>query len=670
MGGDGRAELLESYGRFYGAEHLAVTFTVSATGPDAKRVVTKGWDKTRPLATPDQAAAYLSGRGQNHNPVIVLRPSNLLIIECDTEQDLAAVQELELPHTIIVQSSQPYKRHYWFRPPPELEALPYVAFRFESGQLTVDSGRYFLAPPATHPSGAIYRFMEGHGPDETDIAELPEHIYRKLAQAGRQNDDALRERISIDPEAKIKAGKRREMIFRYACMLRRWGLSEQQILDSCQQFNINRCLPPVEHHLVKVQVAGAMKMEGDQELATLAAPDPGFKLDLITAADLCDEPDLDTGQLLGPLILSGGRTIIVGDTGEGKTTLVLQLIRTVLDGGTFLDWQGAGEGRVLIIDLEQGRRAVKRSLRENGLDQRDDVDLALVPDGLALDRDSEHYAELDRVIGEGGYSIVALDPYYKAHRSDEPNAERPIVDLMRMLDRLRADYGFSLLLPAHPRKQAPGSATIRHLTIHDIAGSGAVVRGAEVVIGIERIATGVARLRFLKDREGELPIGEAWSLLYNKSEGYRRDPKDLEPPKDYPGIVRQGMGGEWMTVTDVKKACDIGQAAAEQALKTLLGQEIVEYQEGPPGRSKKAQCYRLVDLPGNAQVSEVSGVSGGDGGTTYPLTPPVLGVSGEVSSHTHGSVLTQNDESDEVSTTKIDAHDPSVQSMLDDDIPF
>src|SRR5688572_31813852 len=34
------------------------------------------------------------------------------------------------------------------------------------------------------------------------------------------------------------------------------------------------------------------------------------------------EPDSDGHPLLGPLVLGGGRTIVVGDTGEGKTTLV------------------------------------------------------------------------------------------------------------------------------------------------------------------------------------------------------------------------------------------------------------------------------------------------------------------------------------------------------------
>ena len=39
----------------------------------------------------------------------------------------------------------------------------------------------------------------------------------------------------------------------------------------------------------------------------------------------------------------------------------------------------------------------------------DDVDLVLVPDGLALDQDRSQRAELERVFVAGGYGIVLLD---------------------------------------------------------------------------------------------------------------------------------------------------------------------------------------------------------------------------------------------------------------------
>jgi hypothetical protein len=384
---------------------------------------------------------------------------------------------------------------------------------------------------------------------------------------------------------------------------------------------------------VQVQVDGAMKMRGDQELQDVlqAQDDAPFTMLVVTAESLCDEPDIDTGQLLGPLVLSAGRTIVVGDTGEGKTTACLQIMKSILAGDDFMGWEGAGTGRALIIDLEQGRRSVKRSLRDAGLDTRNDVDLVLVPDGLSLGQDSSHFNELDRVIAEGGYTIVLLDPYYKAHRADEPNAERPIVDLMRMLDRLRSDYGFALILPAHPRKEMVGSSGPRKLTLHDIAGSGAVSRGAEVILGIEKVAHGMARLRFLKDREGDLEVGEAYHLLFTKGEGFRRDPKDLEPPKDYVQLIRETGDTEWRTLPEWRVLIGSGKPKAEAALEELRTNDPpeVEYSEEKAvhGKRRGAKCWRLVSgLEGVRLVVPESG-SSEQNQLTGLLVPPVLGTS-------------------------------------------
>src|SRR5438093_1458953 len=91
-----------------------------------------------------------------------------------------------------------------------------------------------------------------------------------------------------------------------------------------------------------------------------------------------------------------------------------------------------------------------------------------------------------------GPEIIGLpDPIYKAHRG-AANEERPIVDLMRILDALRAKFGFALIMPAHPRKDVVASNGARKLTLHDVAGSGAITRGAEIVLGLERLSHGYA----------------------------------------------------------------------------------------------------------------------------------------------------------------------------------
>lgn len=91
---------------------------------------------------------------------------------------------------------------------------------------------------------------------------------------------------------------------------------------------------------------------------------------------------------------------------------------------------------------------------------------------------------------------------------------------MKRFDGWRERFRFALVLPVHCRKPLPGTK----FSIHDLFGSSAYVRGAEVVLGLQRVSDGYAKLHFLKDRDGDLPIGARWGLLFDRQEGLRRDP--------------------------------------------------------------------------------------------------------------------------------------------------
>jgi energy-coupling factor transporter ATP-binding protein EcfA2 len=222
-------------------------------------------------------------------------------------------------------------------------------------------------------------------------------------------------------------------------------------------------------------------------------------------------------ELLGPLCVRGQRVVVGGHTGAGKSTLTLAISKAIAHEEELLGWRGAG-GKVLIVDLEQGLRTLKRRIAEVGLDESEDVDVLRLPEGIALDSDVPRREELHEIVAEGGYAAVALDPLYKAHGGDS-NDERAMVDLMRILDGWRAQHGFALLIPMHMRKPPPAGGT---LTMHDIFGSSGLVRGAEVVVGIERLSPGMSRIHFWKDRDGDLPVGEKWMLTFDREQGYER----------------------------------------------------------------------------------------------------------------------------------------------------
>jgi hypothetical protein len=74
-----------------------------------------------------------------------------------------------------------------------------------------------------------------------------------------------------------------------------------------------------------------------------APGDSPFELTVYTAAELCALPDPDTSDyLLGAFVIRGARTIIVGDTGHGKTTLALSMLRAILAGEELIGERGSG----------------------------------------------------------------------------------------------------------------------------------------------------------------------------------------------------------------------------------------------------------------------------------------------------------------------------------------
>lgn len=239
-----------------------------------------------------------------------------------------------------------------------------------------------------------------------------------------------------------------------------------------------------------------------------------------TARALTGAGDACAQRLLGPLLAAGQRTVVLGATGSGKTTLSLGLLSAALRGTQALGYQGAGLGPALLLDCEQGRGSLQRSLAEAGLAERDDLHVVSIPGGVMLDRDLEARAELEALVAALRPRLVLLDPAYQLVSSDSRAATLKLVSL---LDRLRAEYGFALILPMHPRKTTSGGRH-RPLELDDVAGTGAALWNAELVLGMERVADGRAQLRVLKDRDGGIGQGLEIDLCFERGVGFTLAP--------------------------------------------------------------------------------------------------------------------------------------------------
>lgn len=421
------------------------------------------------------------------------------------------------------------------------------------------AGGYVVAPPSPHPSGKTYEWV----PDHPEAPQpLPGWLFELITARAHQNGPAP----PLDDE--IAEGVRNTTLTSLAGTMRRRGMTQGEIEAALQVVNEERCRPPLPH----ADVAAIAKSVCTYEPKKEQAQEEPVRLEVLSAKSVCELPDPPVDdQLLGPLAVRGQRLIIGGHTGEGKTTIALQLLRSILERKPFLEWEGSG-GRALFLDCEQGLRTVKRRLREAGLHTSTALDYVRVPDGLSLDTDTQHVAEVERVLAAGRYDVVVIDPLYKLHTGDS-NAEREAVDLMKRMDRWREKYNFALVLPIHCRKPIPGAK----FSIHDLFGSSAYVRGAEVVLGLRRVGDGYAKLHYLKDRDGDLPIGAAWGLIFDRETGFTRDPTDGKREKtsdklaalleEEPGLTEdqlaQTLGVTVRTIRRAKK--ELREAAEDDA---------------------------------------------------------------------------------------------------------
>ena len=479
----------------------------------------KGWQRTQPDNDPELAAGKWRTWGEKYNLGILAGPSGLAIIDtdgADGEAELdGALAGATLPDAPTVLTRR--GRHiYYADPTGELKLV-----NGKSGQLELRAGEHLVAaPPSIHPkNGADYAWIT-KPPWELAPPPLPERLIEYFQSLGAGTSRAVGK-----PPTVIADGKRHDTLMRHACSLRTKGHSESEIEAILLVMNRERCQPPLE----ETEVAElARDVSTRYETAERIGADDGgtIQLDVLTARALCELPDPPaTDELLGTLVVRGQRVVLGGHTGEGKTTMSLQIIRAILAGDDFLEWKGRGDCKALFIDAEQGLRSIKRRLREAGLHDHDQLDYVRVPDGLKLDTNQAHIDAVAGLLERGDYALVVLDPLYKLHGGDS-NEERSAVDLMRTLDGWREQHHFSLLLPAHCRKPQLGSTA---LTIHDLFGSTAYLRGAEVVLAIQRRSDGAAKLHYLKDRDGDLPVGKPTGLLFDRGLGYRIDPNDGKP---------------------------------------------------------------------------------------------------------------------------------------------
>lgn len=172
-----------------------------------------------------------------------------------------------------------------------------------------------------------------------------------------------------------------------------------------------------------------------------------------------EETEDDHDWLIPGLIERGDRVILTGAEGSGKSTFGRQVAVCAAAGIHPFTLEKIDPIRVLILDLENSERQLRRELRPLVIkagDALDPTNLVIEVRLAGLDlHGGDDRPWLDKLVGTVRPDLIVTGPIYKMANGD-PTEEKYAKAVVTCLDQLRERYACALWLEAHSPKAVAG----------------------------------------------------------------------------------------------------------------------------------------------------------------------------------------------------------------------
>lgn len=460
-------------------------FSIIPIEPNGKRPIPGIGAKSRlKLQTSDDVQILdLWAKNYPEANVAIVADENIVILESDDytalQNALIAGTGKSFPQTRAACGSSANRPHFFFKRTEKATNVGNLAVPgiFEARF----SNQYVVAPGSTHPSGAVYRWL-----NDLPVIEIPDWLVSELARLAlsQKSGESAPRNIQIT-NGRVPEGSRHYFLMSELGRLWNGKLTEEEMIEKGRELNA-LCDPPKDEEHVLECVRDIMRRDpntpGPTVLIGGKAPEPkeqkvgnpDFRFPKVTGKiqDYVLKPKEGQNPFSG-WFPRGRVSLIGGSSGVGKTTLVVDLLNKQRGGDPYLGHPGAALD-FLVLFADRTTLSNVETLTRMGLD-RSQIPIAYMPvcwDNAAANQILTHIEDNQippAVFIEGADALVS-----------DANKTQVVAPFLTAMQKIAEWYHIALVLSVGAPKQKPKEGY--KLTRDQIFGSQIWGRMAEDVL--------------------------------------------------------------------------------------------------------------------------------------------------------------------------------------------
>lgn len=175
--------------------------------------------------------------------------------------------------------------------------------------------------------------------------------------------------------------------------------------------------------------------------------------DVILGSELIEKPDVEQAYVIEPIMSSGANVLLSAHRKTGKTTLILNLLRSLLDGEPFLGSMEVHQrkGMILFLNYEMIEDQIKNWVKKQDIKHADDLAFWQLKGKRLHFWEREVAEEISDFCREHGVWCIIIDTQILSMRglvsSEDKSME--VADYQGALDELKIMSGVEVMLLVH-----------------------------------------------------------------------------------------------------------------------------------------------------------------------------------------------------------------------------